>query len=96
MNIMNIRHIAAFAAVRLLVGCERDGETRLVSVQGPDSDAEVSKIDEARTEFERAVATADYQALGASLAEGAVMVQPGSADWIAMREAAAGAPFPAG
>ena len=53
-------------------------------------------IDRLRAAYESAVAAGDVSAMVPLLAEGAVMVRPGAADWEAMAAAAAGAPFPPG
>ena len=53
-------------------------------------------IDRLRSAYESAVASGDASAIVPLLAEGAVMVRPGSPDWEAMAAAAAGAPFPPG
>jgi len=53
-------------------------------------------IDELRLAYETAVASGRVEAIYPLLAEGAVMVHPGAADWKAMAVAAGKAPFPAG
>ena len=55
-----------------------------------------AEIDKLRSAYETAVATGRIEAMLPLLAEGAVMVHPGAADWKAMEAAASGAPFPAG
>jgi ketosteroid isomerase-like protein len=55
-----------------------------------------AEIDKLRSAFEAAVADGRIEAMLPLLAEGAVMVQPGAPDWMAMRAAAGGAPFPPG
>lgn len=55
-----------------------------------------TEIDELRAAYESAVAQGEPSALTPLLAQDAVMVRPGGADWDAMAEAAAGAPFPRG
>jgi len=55
-----------------------------------------TEIGALRGAFVEAVARGDFAALGALLAEGAVLVQPGTAEWEAMRAAAGGAPYPPG
>ena len=55
-----------------------------------------AEIDKLRAAFESAVASGRTESILPLLAEDAVMVQPGAADWQAMSAAAAGAPFPAG
>jgi hypothetical protein len=52
------------------------------------------EIDNLRSAFESAVASGRPEALLPLLAEGAVMVHPGSPEWQAMAAAASGAPFP--
>jgi ketosteroid isomerase-like protein len=52
------------------------------------------EIDNLRSAYESAVAAGRPEALLPLLAEGAVMVHPGSPEWQAMAAAAAGAPFP--
>ena len=53
-------------------------------------------INKLRAEYEAAVASGDWSAMTALLAEGAVMVRPGGPDWDAMAAAGSGAPFPPG
>jgi len=53
-------------------------------------------IDSLRGVWERSVEAGDVATMSTLLADSAVMVQPGSADWNAMSAAAAGAPFPPG
>jgi ketosteroid isomerase-like protein len=62
----------------------------------PDPSAFRREIDKLRSAYEAAVAAGDFQAMGALLAEGAVMVRPGAPDWDAMAAAAGAAPFPSG
>jgi len=54
------------------------------------------EIDKLRSAYEGAVASGRIDSMLPLLAEGAVMVQPGAPDWLAMTAAASGAPFPAG
>jgi ketosteroid isomerase-like protein len=53
-----------------------------------------AEIDKLRSAYEAAVATGRIEAMLPLLAEGAVMVHPGAADWKAMEAAASGVPFP--
>ena len=55
-----------------------------------------AEIDKLRSAYETAVASGRIEAMFPLLAEGAVMVHPGAADWKAMEAAASGAPFPVG
>lgn len=55
-----------------------------------------AEIDKLRTDYEAAVATGDIDAVLPLLADGAVMVHPGSTEWEAMATAAQGLPFPPG
>ncbi len=73
----------------LLAGC---GPSNTASESVPDADG----IDQARAQFEAAVASGEPSALMALMHPDTVIVQPGSEDWKALRTAAAGAPFPQG
>ena len=53
-------------------------------------------IDKLRADYEAAVISGSPSELTPLLAEGAVMVRPGGADWDAMAASASGAPFPRG
>jgi ketosteroid isomerase-like protein len=53
-------------------------------------------IDKLRSAYEAAVAAGDVTAMSRLLADGAVMVRPGTPDWDAMAAAASGLPFPPG
>jgi ketosteroid isomerase-like protein len=55
-----------------------------------------AEIDKLRSAYEAAVAAHDADAIQRILAEGAVMVRPGTPEWDAMAAAASGIPFPAG
>jgi ketosteroid isomerase-like protein len=55
-----------------------------------------TEIDALRARFEAAVASGVLEQMIPLLADGAVMVQPGTPDWKAMTAAAKGAPFAAG
>ena len=55
-----------------------------------------AEIDKLRTDYEAAVAAGDITAMLPLLADGAVMVHPGSPEWVAMAAAAQGLPFPPG
>lgn len=93
----------AFAATALLagglVGC---GEPSQATQEGTGGQAAVDTtavrviIDSLRATWEAGVAAGDYQSMGALLADGAVMVQPGGSGWDSLATAAAGAPFPPG
>ena len=61
-----------------------------------DTAAVKATIDSLRAAWEASVATGDLKSMGALLADGAMMVQPGGAAWDSMAAAAAGAPFPPG
>ena len=60
------------------------------------SDTFKAEIDKLRTDYEAAVAAGDIAAMLPLLADGAVMVRPGSPEWQAMAAAAQGLPFPPG
>ena len=85
--------VVASVSFAYLGGCSRDLPDRQASVEPTAFRAEIDKL---RSEYEAAVAAGDPQAIGTLLADGAVMVRPGGADWDAMAEAASGAPFPRG
>ena len=53
-------------------------------------------IDSLRGVWERSVGAGDVATMSTLLADSAVMVQPGGAEWEAMSAVAAGAPFPPG
>jgi ketosteroid isomerase-like protein len=55
-----------------------------------------AEIDKLRSAYEAAVASGRIETMLPLLAEGAVMVHPGAADWKAMEAAASGAAFPVG
>jgi ketosteroid isomerase-like protein len=55
-----------------------------------------AEIDKLRSAYEAAVAGGDASEMSPLLADGAVMVRPGAADWEAMAAAASGLPFPRG
>ena len=58
-----------------------------------DEKAAIAEIDLLRSQFEQAVASGDLAALGALVSPEAIIIQPGAADWKAMQNIAAGAPF---
>lgn len=93
LNAVMIRRSAASAllgfVVFLLAGCAD------TAPEGGDA-SDVSGIDQAREQFQAAVASGDPAALGALIYPDTVFVQPATEDWAAMRRAAAGAPFPQG
>ncbi|WP_428409621.1 YybH family protein [Hyphococcus sp.] len=66
------------------------------SGEGAGDVSDVSGIDQAREQFEAAVAGGDPAAFGALVHPDTVIVQPGSEDWKAMQAAAGWAPFPQG
>jgi ketosteroid isomerase-like protein len=55
-----------------------------------------AEIDELRTNYEAAVAAGDIDAMRPLLADGVVMVRPGSPEWESMAAVAQGLPFPPG
>lgn len=61
-----------------------------------DTAAVRATIDSLRAAWEAGVAAGDYESMGALLADGAVMVQPGGPGWDSLAIAASGAPFPPG
>ena len=73
----------------LLVGCSP-------SVTETENTSNVTEIDQARAQFEAAVAGGDPAAFGALVYPDTVFIQPATTEWDAMRRAAAGAPFPQG
>lgn len=85
--------LVTMAAVASLGGCQSDRPDREATI---DPSAFRAEIDKLRSEYEAAVAAGDAQAMGALMADGAVMVRPGGSDWDAMAAAASGAPFPPG
>ena len=87
------RILPLIVAVASFGGCQGDVPDRQAPVEPEAFRAEIDKL---RSEYEAAVAASDAQAIGAVLADGAVMVRPGGPDWDAMAAAAAGAPFPPG
>jgi uncharacterized protein DUF4440 len=90
------RILPALVAILVFVclgGCQSGQSDQQASV---DPSAVRAEIDKLRSQYESAVASGDPNAMTPLLADGAVMVRPGSPDWDAMAEAAAGAPFPPG
>lgn len=83
----NRRAAAVMLSLTALAGCESRHQ---------DSSVAQAEIDKLRAAYESAVASGDPSAIAPLLAEGAVMVRPGSPDWNAMAAAAQGAPFPPG
>ena len=86
---MSVRLILLGALLILSASCA-DKET----APSFDAKAAVAEIDLLRSQFEQAVASGDLAALGALVSPEAVIIQPGAADWKAMQQLAAGAPFP--
>ena len=79
--------------------------TTLIACSGPsdgmqsnafDREAATDEINVVRSQFEKAIADGDMTALGALVFPSTIMIQPGSADWKAMQNLAAGAPFASG
>jgi ketosteroid isomerase-like protein len=85
--------LVAIVSVTSLEACQGDAPDQQAS---GDFSAIRAEIDELRSEYETAVAAGDSTAMATLLADGAVMVRPGSPDWDAMAAAASGAPFPPG
>ncbi len=81
-----------FVAAALLTACADQSE-RAPAV---DRETALAELDALRAQFEEAVAAGDMAALGALVSPDAVILQPGAADWKAMQQLAAGAPFPQG
>ena len=77
----------------VLAGCGQAPEVRDEPV---DVDAALAALNAARSGFEAAVASGDMATVMAAVGPDAIMVQPGSADWNAMRAVAGPAPFAAG
>ena len=76
-----------------LAGCQRGGSIPLTAAEQASIRTEIDKL---RARYEAGVASGSPESLTPLLAQGAVMVQPGAADWNAMAAAAKGAPFPPG
>ena len=85
--------LVATVAIASLEGCRSDRSDQQVTVESSAIRAEIDKL---RSQYETAVSSGDANAIGALLAEGAVMVRPGGPDWDALAAAASGAPFPPG
>jgi ketosteroid isomerase-like protein len=79
--------VLAVFALTALAGCQNRARDI------PDVKPEIDKL---RAAYESAVASGDASAMAPLIAEGAVMVRPGSPEWDAMTAVGAGAPFPPG
>lgn len=83
----------ALAALCVLGACQGKSAGQQITAETSAVSAEIDKL---RLAYEAAVASGDASAMTPLMAEGAVMVRPGGADWDAMAAAASGAPFPPG
>src|SRR5262245_53512816 len=90
---MNPWSCVLIATVIALAGCQRDASTPLSAAEQASIRAEIDKL---RAQYEAGVASGTPESLTPLLAQGAVMVPPGSPDWNALAAAAKGAPFPPG
>jgi ketosteroid isomerase-like protein len=88
--------LAAVVAAGSLAGCQAEDRRHAEPLTSVEAAASRAAIDKLRTEYEKAVAAGDFDAMSALLAEGAVMIRPGGPEWDSMAAAAAGAPFPQG
>lgn len=81
----------------LIAGCQSMERDRNTMAEGTaiDTTAIIASVDNLRNSYQEAVNTGNMEALGSLVTEDARMVQPGTSEWDAMREAAMG-PFPAG
>lgn len=89
-------HLAVTAFAFAALACKPQPRAPSAEAGTVDTAAVVAAIDSLRDAYERSIAADDLASMSTLLADGAVMVQPGSADWNAMAAAAAGAPFPPG
>jgi len=88
--------MALFALI-LISSCqpqERDQDT-MEKGMAIDTMAVLSSIDSLRNNYQNAVNNGNYEKLSALVTGDAIMVQPGTSEWDAMREASQG-PFPTG
>ena len=83
-------------AALLAVSCAKKEEVAVAAAPEVDKDAAFAEIDILRSDFEAAVASGDMGALMSLVTPGAIMTQPGAADWKAMQEFAGALPFPPG
>jgi ketosteroid isomerase-like protein len=88
--------LAVVVVAATLAGCQAEERQQAKPLTSAEAAASKADIDRLRGEYEKAVAASDFEAMSALLAEGAVMIRPGSPDWDAMAAAAGGAPFPRG
>ncbi|MDX1671335.1 MAG: nuclear transport factor 2 family protein [Balneolaceae bacterium] len=79
----------------VLNGCQPQDPEGPGRTEAIDTVAIQSEIDNLRSTYQQAVADGDYEKLSTLVTADARMVQPGSADWDAMREGLQ-APFPPG
>lgn len=73
--------ISAAATLSALAACQADVEQATTGSTTVDTAAVQAAIDTLRNAYEQAVATGNFSNMGAMLAEGAVMVPPGGAQW---------------
>jgi len=84
----------AIAAMASLLACQPQ-EQQPGQPAAVDTAAVIAVIDSMRTLYEHAVATGDFETMGRMLADEAVMVGPGGAQWDSLR-AASEYPWPPG
>lgn len=92
-----LKFIIPLLAIIFATGCQQMQQDRvdMGQVTAIDTTAIIASIDNLRSSYQDAVNNGNMEALGALVTEDAKMVQPGTPEWDAMREAAMG-PFPAG
>lgn len=78
-----------------LAACEPQEESQPAQEVALDTSAARAAIDALRSRYEGAVASGNFESMGAMLAEGAVMVRPGGPQWDSFF-AASPLPFPPG
>lgn len=93
----HLRLTISLLAVLLIAGCQSMDQERAGMAEGAaiDTTAILASVNNLRSSYQNAVNSGDMETLSGLVTEDAKMVQPGTADWDAMREAAMG-PFPAG
>jgi ketosteroid isomerase-like protein len=81
--------------VSTLAACEPRDQPQPAQRAAMDTAAARASIDTLRATYERAVASGNFENMGAMLADGAVMVRPGGPQWDSLFGASA-LPFPPG
>ena len=96
---MVVRHIYLAVAVVVVAGslaaCKPQGQEQSAQEGAVDTAAVRTAIDNLRSAYEEAVRSGNFENMGAMLAQGAVMVRPGGAQWDSLF-AASELPFPPG